>query len=290
MAAVIINGTTLAGHLMETISSGIAEYCRNNPPPCLAILASNTDPASQVYIRSKTRALEKAGMCSKVIGCSETGSEDELLDHIQRLNTDSSVDGILVQLPLPLTINTNRILAALDPEKDIDGFTPENLGKLLTGNPAFIPCTPQGILYMLQETGIPLVGAHAVIVGRSAIVGKPLAALLTIADATVTLCHRKTKNLAAVTRQADVLIVAAGQPACINGDMIKEGATVIDVGINRIPDPSTPKGYRLIGDVLFEEVQERAAFITPVPGGVGPLTVAMVLQNLLKAARQRRNR
>ena len=283
----IIDGKKLAQQLTEAITKETADYCTHYPQPCLAIVSSGTDPASQVYIKTKLRALETAGMQSRVISFSESISETELTACINQLNHDDKVDGILVQLPLPSPLDSGRILASLDPHKDIDGFTAENLGRLLTGYPRFIPCTPQGIMYALQEYNIPIRGAHAVIVGRSAIVGKPLAALLTTADATVTLCHSKTHNLAAITRHADILIAAAGRPALITGDMVKEGAAVIDVGINRIADPAAPRGNRLVGDVDFEAAAMRAAWITPVPGGVGPLTVAMVLRNTLFAAQLR---
>lgn len=282
--AQIIDGKKLADVLTQAITQENAAYCKDHPQPCLAIVSSGSDPASLVYIKTKMRALEKAGMQSRIIPYSATISERELAACVHALNEDTTIDGILIQLPLPYPLDSNRILAPLNPAKDVDGFTPENLGRLLTGSPGFIPCTPQGILYALQKYGIPLSGAHAVIVGRSAIVGKPLAALLTAADATVTLCHSKTHNLAEITRQADIVIAAAGHPALITGSMIKKGAAVIDVGINRIPDPESPKGSRLTGDVEFESAVEQAGWITPVPGGVGPLTVAMVLRNTLRAA------
>ena len=285
--AQIIDGKKLADVLTQAITQENAAYCKDHPQPCLAIVSSGSDPASLVYIKTKMRALEKAGMQSRIIPYSATISEQELATCVHALNEDTTIDGILIQLPLPYPLDSNRILAPLNPAKDVDGFTPENLGRLLTGSPGFIPCTPQGILYALQKYGIPLSGAHAVIVGRSAIVGKPLAALLTAADATVTLCHSKTHNLAEITRQADIMIAAAGHPALITGSMIKKGAAIIDVGINRIPDPESPKGSRLTGDVEFESAVEQAGWITPVPGGVGPLTVAMVLRNTLRAAQLR---
>ena len=283
----IIDGKKLAQELTEAITQENTVYCSRYPKPCLAIISSGSDPASQVYIKTKVQALEKAGMQSRIIPYSETITERELMKSVQILNADDTVDGILIQLPLPYPLDSRRIQAPLDPQKDIDGFTPENLGRLLTGSQGFIPCTPQGILYALRKYDIPLRGAHAVIVGRSSIVGKPLAALLTAADATVTLCHSKTKDLAAITRQADILIAAAGHPSLITGKMIKKGAAVIDVGINRIPSPASPKGSRLTGDVDFESAAEQAGWITPVPGGVGPLTVAMVLRNTLRAAQLR---
>lgn len=285
--AQIIDGKKLAEELTQAVTQETASYCKNYPQPCLAIVSAGIDPASQVYIKTKVRALEKAGMQSRIISYPATISEQELAARVQMLNADNTVDGILIQLPLPYPLDSRWILEQLDPIKDIDGFTSENLGRLLTGSPGFIPCTPQGIMYALQEYGIPLRGSHAVIVGRSTIVGKPLALLLTASDATVTLCHSKTKNLAAITKQADILIAAAGYPALITGNMIKKGAAVIDVGINRIPDPASPKGSRLTGDVEFESAVTQADWITPVPGGVGPLTVAMVLRNTLRAAQLR---
>ena len=285
--AQIIDGKKLAEELTEAVTQENAVYCKRYPQPCLAIVSSGTNPASQVYIKTKIRSLERAGMQSRVIPYSETISEQELIECVHTLNVDDTVDGILIQLPLPYPLDSKRILAPLNPQKDIDGFTPENLGRLLTDSPGFVPCTPQGIMYALREYDIPISGAHVVIVGRSTIVGKPLAALLTAADATVTLCHSKTKDLAAVTRQADILIAAVGHPALITGSMIKKDAAVIDVGINRISDPSAPKGSRLIGDVDFGSASGQAGWITPVPGGVGPLTVAMVLKNTLRAAQLR---
>lgn len=280
----IIDGKKLAAHLTEQVRHETAAYCMRNRPPCLAIVSSGIDPASQVYVKTKMRALEQVGMTGRLIPYTESTGEQKLEACIKALNADETVDGILIQLPLPPSLDSRRILAVLNPLKDVDGFTPENTGLLFAGKERFIPCTPQGIMYALHEYNIPLCGAHAVIVGRSAIVGKPLAALLTAADATVTLCHSKTKNLAEFTQRADIVIAAAGHPSLITGTMVKRGAVVIDVGINRIADPTAPKGTRLVGDVAFESVAERAALITPVPGGVGPLTVAMVLRNTLQAA------
>ena len=285
--AQIIDGKTLARELTQAVTRENAAYCKDHPQPCLAIISSGSDPASQVYIKTKVKALEKAGIQSRIIPYEDTISEQDLSACVQTLNADDRVDGILVQLPLPYPLDSRQILTLLDPAKDVDGFTAENLGRLLTGSPGFIPCTPQGIMYALEQYDIPISGAQAVIVGRSAIVGKPLAALLTAADATVTLCHSKTKDLTAITRQADILIAAAGHPKLITGGMIKKGAAVIDVGINRIPDPTAPKGSRLTGDVDFESAAKQAGWITPVPGGVGPLTVAMVLRNTLRAAQLR---
>ncbi|MDR1635879.1 MAG: bifunctional 5,10-methylenetetrahydrofolate dehydrogenase/5,10-methenyltetrahydrofolate cyclohydrolase, partial [Treponema sp.] len=213
-------------------------------------------------------------------------AEAELLDLIARLNADPLVHGILVQLPLPARIDSGRVIAAMDPAKDVDGFHPVSVGNLVLGRPGFLPCTPQGVLVLLRDLGIPLSGAHAVVLGRSGIVGKPLANLLSRRDvnATVTLCHTGTKDLAGLTRQADILIAAAGRPGIVTAGMVKEGVTVIDVGMNRVADPSAKKGYRLRGDVDFEPVAEKAAYITPVPGGVGPMTIAMLLENVVLAA------
>lgn len=284
MMVEIIDGKKLAAQLTEQVRQETAAYCTHHRPPCLAIVSSGIYPASQVYVKTKMRALEKVGMTGRLVSYTAATSEQELEACIRALNTDDTVDGILIQLPLPEPLDSKRMLAILNPLKDVDGFTAENAGLLLTGQARFIPCTPQGIMYALREYNIPLCGAHAVIVGRSAIVGKPLAALLTAADATVTLCHRKTKNLAEFTRQANIVIAATGSPSLITADMVKKGAAVIDVGINRIADSTAPKGSRLIGDVAFESVAERAGWITPVPGGIGPLTVAMVLRNTLRAA------
>lgn len=272
---------------MEEVAQETAEYCKRHPQPSLAIVSSGADPASEVYVKAKLRSLAKVGMTGNLVPYAAQATEQELIDTVRALNGDDAVDGVIIQLPLPAHLDSTRILAQLAPTKDVDGFTPENTGRLLAGNAGFIPCTPQGIMYALQKYNIPLCGTHAVIVGRSAIVGKPLAALLTHADATVTLCHSKTRNLADFTRQADILVAAVGQPALITGSMIKKGAAVIDVGISRIIDPTVPKGRRLVGDVDFESAGEQAGWITPVPGGVGPLTVAMVLRNTLRAAKMR---
>ncbi len=284
MAMKIIDGKALAGALYEQLAEKTAEYSRTHQPPCLAVVSAGDDPASKIYITSKQKALEKAGMQCKHCGFDASVTQEKLIAVIEGLNADKTVHGILVQLPLPHSVDTDAVMQTVSPEKDIDGFTPVNLGKLLAGKPAFVPCTPQGVMYALEESGIPVSGAHVVIVGRSAIVGKPLAALLTNAHATVTLCHTKTKDLGAYTRHADIVISAAGSPNLITADMIQDGAAVIDVGINRIKDSTHPKGSRLAGDVDFESVKEKAGFITPVPGGVGPLTVAMVVRNTLQAA------
>jgi methylenetetrahydrofolate dehydrogenase (NADP+)/methenyltetrahydrofolate cyclohydrolase len=259
--------------------------------PGLAVVLVGEDPASQVYVRSKGKACEEAGMHSVTIRLPATTSQEELLATIDRLNADPAIHGMLVQLPLPRQMNSEQVLRRIDTRKDVDGFHPENVGKLVTGDPtAFRPATPYGVQQMLVRSGVETKGAHAVIVGRSNIVGKPMANLLiqqgTGGDATVTVCHSRTRDLPAITRQADILVAAIGKPEFVQGDWVKPGAVVIDVGINRVDDPAHPKGYRLVGDVAFEPARAVASMITPVPGGVGPMTIAMLLVNTLQAARQ----
>jgi methylenetetrahydrofolate dehydrogenase (NADP+) / methenyltetrahydrofolate cyclohydrolase len=249
------------------------------------------DPASQVYVASKGRACVEAGMHSETVRLPATAPEAELLAVVDRLNADPNIHGILVQLPLPKQIDSEKVLRRVDPAKDVDGFHPVNVGKLVTGDrSAFRPATPYGVQQMLIRSGIETKGAHAVIVGRSNIVGKPMANLLIQqgpgGDATVTVCHSRTRDLPAVTRSADILIAAIGKPEFVTADMVRPGAVVIDVGINRVDDPSLPKGYRLVGDVAYGPVSELASWITPVPGGVGPMTIAMLLQNTLQAWQQ----
>ncbi len=257
------------------------EYGRR---PKLTVILVGEDPASQVYVRNKRRACEEAGILSETVLLPADTDEGALLAEVARLNAEESTDGILVQLPLPAGIDEKRVIAAISPEKDVDCFHPVNVGRLFhPGEATFLPCTPAGVMEMLRFTGIDPRGKRAVIVGRSDIVGKPLALLLTAADATVTLCHSKTKDLPAVTREAEILVAAVGRANFITADMVREGAVVIDVGINR-----TPEG-KLCGDVDFTAVEKKASYITPVPGGVGPMTVAMLLCNTLAAARAREN-
>jgi methylenetetrahydrofolate dehydrogenase (NADP+)/methenyltetrahydrofolate cyclohydrolase len=250
------------------------------------VILVGEDPASLSYVGAKEKALEEAGMGSRDFRLPEKTAQKELLSLIAGLNADPLVHGILVQLPLPPHIAEDQVIAAIDPAKDVDGFHPVSLGNLVLGRPGFLPCTPRGVLLLLREYGVPLSGAHAVVLGRSNIVGKPLANLLARKDqnATVTLCHTGTRDLAAITRQADILIAAAGKPGLVSADMVKEGAAVIDVGVNRVPDPQAKKGYRLRGDVDFEGLAEKAGFLSPVPGGVGPMTIAMLLENVIQAA------
>ena len=291
MVAEIIDGKSIAAEIREEVRLDTESLTAGGVVPGLATVLVGENPASATYVRSKQRACEKAGIHSRDIRLPEQTSESELLSTVSELNGDADIDGILVQLPLPSQIDPQRVIMSIDPAKDVDGFHPVNLGKLLSGEDAFYPCTPHGILVMLERSGIAVEGRHVVVVGRSNIVGKPLAALLmqkrSGANATVTVCHSRTADLAAHTRRADILVAAAGQVGFITGDMVGEGAVVVDVGINRVDDPEAKKGYRLVGDVEFEGASERASRITPVPGGVGPMTIAMLLTNTVRSARRR---
>ncbi|MDR3248608.1 MAG: bifunctional 5,10-methylene-tetrahydrofolate dehydrogenase/5,10-methylene-tetrahydrofolate cyclohydrolase [Treponema sp.] len=288
--AVIIDGKTVAGELRERVKARSVALRDKGIVPCLAVILVGEDPASLSYVTAKEKALGEAEMGSRDLRLPHETTQEELLVLIAKLNGDPLVHGILVQLPLPSHISEERVITAIDPAKDVDGFHPVSVGNMVLGRPGFLPCTPHGVVVLLRELAIPLSGAHAVVLGRSNIVGKPLANLLARRDinATVTICHTGTRDLAAITRQADILIAAAGKPGLVTADMVKEGAAVIEVGVNRVPDPSAKKGYRLRGDVDFEAVAEKAGFITPVPGGVGPMTIAMLLQNVVQAAEQGR--
>ncbi len=278
MLAKIIDGKSLAAELRNSLKTAIASLAARGVRPGLAAILVGNDPASRVYVRNKARACEETGVRSEVHEFPEQVSETALLDRVAQLNADPRVHGILVQLPLPRHLDPSLVLAAVSPMKDVDGFHAVNLGALLQGRPGFVPGTPAGVIRLLEHAGVPLAGRHAVIVGRSAIVGKPLALLLLQKDATVTICHSKTRDLASVTRQADILVAAVGQAKLITAPMVKRGACVIDVGINRLPDG------KLAGDVDFAAVREIAGSITPVPGGVGPMTVAMLIVNTVRAA------
>ncbi|MCM1321262.1 MAG: bifunctional 5,10-methylene-tetrahydrofolate dehydrogenase/5,10-methylene-tetrahydrofolate cyclohydrolase [Bacteroides sp.] len=286
MSAHIIDGFQIASDVRARVAQQTAQLKRQGVNPCLAVILVGDNPASVSYVSGKQKALAETGMTDRSIKLPEQTSEDELLSLIASLNADSSVHGILVQLPLPAHINEDKIICAIAPEKDVDGFHPMNTGNMLIGRKSFLPCTPHGVLVLLKTAGIRTQGAHAVIVGRSNIVGKPLAVLLARKDAnaTVTLCHTGTPDTAVFTRQADILIAAVGKPHVITADMIKPGAAVIDVGVNRIPDSTKKSGFRLTGDVDFEAACEVASYITPVPRGVGPMTIAMLMQNTLEAA------
>lgn len=278
MAARIIDGKALSEQVREDVRQRTQALRAKGVTPGLTVVLVGENPASQVYVRNKAAACEKAGMRSRLIQLGADTSEEELLDVISTLNQDAGVHGILVQLPLPGHIDTGLVIEAISAAKDVDGFHVSNAGLLMTGRPLFRPCTPYGIMKMLESEQVVVRGAEAVIVGASNIVGKPMAMLLLAAGATVTLCNSKTRDLGAQTRRADILIVATGRPGIVTGDMVKPGAIVIDVGINRLPDG------KLVGDVDFESARQVAAAITPVPGGVGPMTIAMLLVNTLEAA------
>ncbi|BET25843.1 5,10-methylenetetrahydrofolate dehydrogenase (NADP+) [Limnobacter thiooxidans] len=277
MSAQIISGTELAASIRETIATRAAELTAQGHQPGLAVVLVGEDPASQVYVRNKVSACEKAGFKSVMHRMPENTSQDALVGLVEQLNADPTIHGILVQLPLPRHLDSHLVIESISAEKDVDGFHISNAGLLMTGKPLFRPCTPYGVMKMLELTGIDLRGAEAVVIGASNIVGKPQAMLLLQQGATVTLCNSKTKDLKSHCLRADVLVVAVGRPNMITGDMIKPGAVVIDVGINRLPDG------KLCGDVDFESASEVAGWITPVPGGVGPMTITMLLQNTIEA-------
>ncbi|HEY8417747.1 MAG TPA: bifunctional methylenetetrahydrofolate dehydrogenase/methenyltetrahydrofolate cyclohydrolase FolD [Limnochordales bacterium] len=280
MSANIIDGKAVAADVRRQVAEQVAELTRKlGFPPGLAVIRVGEDPASKVYVTNKRKAAAQVGVRSWEHALPAETPREELLALIQRLNQDPEVHGILVQLPLPSHLDETEIVAAVAPEKDVDGFHPLNVGRLWEGIPGLVPCTPAGILELIRRTGVDPAGRRAVVIGRSNIVGKPVAALLLAANATVTICHSRTRDLPAVCREADILVAAAGRPRLVQADWVKSGAVVIDVGINRLPDGS------LTGDVDFEAVREVAGHITPVPGGVGPMTIAMLLANTVKAAR-----
>jgi len=283
MSARLIDGKAVAASIRERLATEVATFHQaTGRTPKLSAILVGSDPASTVYIRNKEQACTKAGIANEVHRLPEAATQDELLGLIARLNADPQVNGILVQLPLPKQIHETTVLDAVAPAKDVDCFHPENVGLLAQGRPRFLPCTPHGVQVLLRQSGTATDGAHVVVLGRSEIVGKPLGMMLVqkgeTANATVTICHSRTKNLTEMTRTADILIAAIGQPQFVTADFVKPGATVIDVGINRVND-------RLVGDVAFEAVSQVAAAITPVPGGVGPMTIAMLLENTLMAAK-----
>jgi methylenetetrahydrofolate dehydrogenase (NADP+)/methenyltetrahydrofolate cyclohydrolase len=278
MAANIIDGKALSNRLRESIKQRVGELKdRSGITPGLTVILAGNDPASAVYVRNKERACRQVGINSNIIKLEENISQDELLWHIDSLNKDKNVHGILVQLPLPPQIDPVMVINAIDPEKDVDGFHPVNVGRMVTGQDCLEPCTPKGIIRLIQETGKPIRGKNAVVIGRSNIVGKPVSLMLLQNDATVTICHSKTSGLEEICKRADILVVAIGRPNFIDSRYVKDGATVIDVGTNRVGD-------KLVGDVNFEEVKQIAGWITPVPGGVGPMTITMLLENTLQAA------
>ncbi len=291
MQANIIDGRKLAAGLRAQIAAGVAELkAEKGVAPGLAVILVGDNPASVSYVTAKERACADVGIVSRELRLAANVPEEELLARIAELNHDPAIHGILVQLPLPKGLSEKKVIYAIAPEKDVDGFTPVNVGKMLIGDDCFLPCTPHGILKLVEAAGMDVSGKHVVVIGRSNIVGKPVAALFArkgrAANATVTLCHTGTPDIARHTREADVVVVAAGRPNTLTGDMLKPGAVVIDVGVNRVPDPSATKGYRLVGDADFESCAAVASAITPVPGGVGPMTITMLLWNTLESARK----
>jgi len=304
LSARILDGGKIRDELKAELTQEISQLKAAGIVPGLAAVLVGENPASQIYVRNKVKTCENLGLYSEKIGWPASTTTDRLLDLVEALNGREDIDGILVQLPLPPQVDSKRVLLAVDPAKDVDGLHPVNVGNLVSGRPALIPCTPAGIIEILVRSGIPIRGARAVVIGRSHMVGKPVAMLLLQHDATVTICHSKTRDLAALSRQADILVAATGRAAFVTGDFIKPGATIIDVGINRLTtpeevrmvfrDPATPlrelesKGSVLVGDVQPEDVRQTAGAYTPVPGGVGPLTIAMLMLNTVRAARARR--
>jgi len=278
MAAQILDGKSLAAQLRGGAKDKVARLAQRGIRPGLAVILAGEDPASRVYVRNKVRACEETGVRSALFEYPSSASESELLDRVAALNADPAVHGILVQLPLPRAVDALRVLRAVSPSKDVDGFHDANLGALLSGRPRFVPCTPAGVMRLLEHAAVPLAGRRAVVIGRSTIVGKPLALLLLQHDATVTLCHSKTRDIESIAGQADILVAAVGRPKLVGRAMVKPGACVIDVGVNRLADGT------LAGDVDFHAVKNVAGWITPVPGGVGPMTIAMLLENCLYAA------
>lgn len=286
--AVIIDGKKLAAEIKQELKARVQGLRDKGIEPHLAVIVVGADPASQVYVRNKHKDCQETGIKSTVIELAESTTQDELLSQIDKLNKDSTVHGILVQSPLPKVLDEQAAFGAISPLKDVDCFHPENVGLLTQGRPRFLPCTPAGVVEILVRTGIDIPGKYVVIVGRSNIVGRPLANMLTRksdrGNATVTVCHTRTRGLSYYTKQADIVIAAAGSPGIITGDMLNNNCVVIDVGVNRVEDPSAKSGFRLVGDVDFESAEKVASHITPVPGGVGPMTRAMLLRNCVKAA------
>ena len=291
MSATILDGKKLAADMRADIANQVAKLkVASGVTPGLGVILIGLDPASTSYVTAKEKACEEAGMYSQDVRVPAETTQAEALALVQQMNADPRIHGILVQLPLPKHINESAVINAIAPEKDVDGFTPVNVGRMMIGETCYLPCTPHGIIQMLLKAGVKTSGQHAVVVGRSNIVGKPVAHLLMRkaegGNATVTVCHTGTRDLATFTRQADILVVAAGRPNTVTGDMVKPGATVIDVGVNRIPDATKKNGFRLAGDVDFDSAKEVASLITPVPGGVGPMTITMLLYNTLESARR----
>ncbi len=290
MAAQIIDGKQVAAEMRAELKAEVAKLKEQGIVPGLGVILVGEDPASQSYVRAKERACEELGIYSDDNRLPEDTTQQDLIALVNQMNNDPKINGILVQLPLPKGLNESEVLLAIAPEKDVDGFHPMNVGKMMVGEKAFLPCTPHGVIQLLLRSGVTIEGANTVIVGRSNIVGKPLANMLIQkndkGNATVTVCHTRTKDLAWHTKQADIVIAAAGRPNTITADMVKDGVVVIDVGVNRVEDATRKKGYRLVGDVDFEAVKEKASLITPVPGGVGPMTITMLLYNTVESAKR----
>ncbi len=290
MSARMLDGKAIAQELRNEIAAGVAALKARGVTPGLGVLLVGDNPASRSYVTGKEQACHEAGMHSEEVTLPATATREEILAVVRRFNADPRIHGILVQLPLPDSRIEQEVIATIDPAKDADGFHPVSVGRMLLGLPTFLPCTPHGVLQMLKRSGIRMAGQHVVVVGRSNIVGRPLANLLSqksdLGNATVTLCHTGTPDIGYFTRQADVIVAAAGRPKTITADMVRPGAVVVDVGVNRVPDVTRKSGFRLVGDVDFEAVAARASAITPVPGGVGPMTITMLLFNTLEAARR----
>jgi methylenetetrahydrofolate dehydrogenase (NADP+)/methenyltetrahydrofolate cyclohydrolase len=290
MTAQIIDGKQIAADMRAELKAEVAKLKAQNIVPGLGVILVGEDPASQSYVTAKERACDDMGIYSDDNRLAVDISQQQLMSLVEKMNNDPKINGILVQLPLPKGLDESEVLLAIDPAKDVDGFHPVNVGKMVVGEKAFLPCTPHGIVQLLIRNGVTIEGADVVIVGRSNLVGKPLANMLIQkkpnANATVTVCHTRTKDLNSHTKRADIVIAAAGRPNTVTADMVKKGVVVIDVGVNRVEDATKKRGYRLVGDVDFEAVKEKASLITPVPGGVGPMTITMLLYNTVESARQ----
>ena len=292
MSAKILDGKAIAQDIRAELKARVAELKKQGIVPGLGVLLVGDDPASRSYVTAKEKACEETGLYSREIKLPSTASHKEILDVVKTFNADDKIDGILVQLPLPDSSMEQSVIEAINPNKDVDGFHPLNVGRMMLGLPAFLPCTPHGVLQILKRSGIKTDGAHVVVIGRSNIVGRPLVNLLSqkseLGNATVTMCHTRTKNMAVLTLQADIIVAAVGRPNTVTADMVKPGAVVIDVGVNRIEDATKKSGFRLAGDVDFAAVAEKASAITPVPGGVGPMTITMLLANTVESAIRRK--
>lgn len=291
MSAKILDGKAIAQEFRTELKARTAELKKQGIVPGLGVLLVGEDPASRSYVTAKEKACEETGLYSREIKLPATASHKEILDVVKAFNADNQIDGILVQLPLPDSSMEQSVIEAINPEKDVDGFHPVNVGRMMLGLPAFLPCTPHGVLQILKRSGIKTDGAHVVVIGRSNIVGRPLVNLLSqkseLGNATVTMCHTRTKNMKELTLQADIIVAAVGRPNTVTVDMVKPGAVVIDVGVNRVTDATAKAGFRLKGDVDFEAVAQKVAAITPVPGGVGPMTITMLLANTVESAVRR---